>query len=257
MGDPRLSAYRTLACESRVRILNLLQTAGAPCTVDDLAADLGLSVSTTRDHLDRLVAGGFVQRDTERRTIRGRPRKLYRALDRPSGATMDSRAREHLTRLLLEGYGRPMEHGSAEEAGERWGDAMAREPQPTRRSRRPRPWLQETSAQAAPPFWGQLAALEQHFEDLGFEPTADPARLEVHLHRCPLADLAQSRTEIVCNVHLGLAKGVLAAHGGPLTADRLEPFVGPQHCILHLRDAVPAPPPLDATEERVGSSSPG
>ena len=39
----------------------------------------------------------------------------------------------------------------------------------------------------------------------------------------------------MCSVHLDVVRGVLAEQGGPLTADRLEPFVGPAHCLLHLR----------------------
>ena len=70
--------------------------------------------------------------------------------------------------------------------------------------------------------------------DLGFEPEGDVERLEVHLRRCPFLDLAHERPEIVCSVHLGLARGVLAKEGGPLTAEWLEPFVEPQHCVLHL-----------------------
>jgi predicted ArsR family transcriptional regulator len=66
------------------------------------------------------------------------------------------------------------------------------------------------------------------------EPEGDADRLEVHLHRCPFLDLAHERPEVVCSVHLGLARGVLAQEGGPLTAEWLEPFVEPQHCVLHL-----------------------
>ena len=32
----------------------------------------------------------------------------------------------------------------------------------------------------------------------------------------------------------GLARGVLVRHEGPLSVDRMEALVEPQHCILHL-----------------------
>lgn len=232
----RLNAYRALASESRVRILHLLQDRAAPVGVDDVAAAVGLHVNTVREHLDHLVATGFVGRESEVRATRGRPRILYRALPRSAGASMDARAREHLLRLLLAGYGR--EVGSpeelAEESGRRWAEDLAAEGTAVGAARR--------EDRVGPPEWAQMAALEQHFEELGFDPEADLDADQVHLHRCPVKDLACARTEVVCSVHLGLAQGVLAHVDGPLEAERLEPFVGPDHCVLHLarRAARPA-----------------
>jgi len=96
---------------------------------------------------------------------------------------------------------------------------------------------------AAPPSWEpadpdarrQVAALELHLDDLGFDPELEPATETVHLRRCPYAALARERTDLMCQVHLELVRDVLEVEGGPVTAERLEPFVGPQHCLLHLR----------------------
>ncbi|MCL3862771.1 metalloregulator ArsR/SmtB family transcription factor [Actinotalea sp. K2] len=219
MVQSSLSAYRALASESRVAILHVLQERAEPARVDDIAAAVGLHINTAREHLDRLVATGFVEREPEVRTTRGRPRILYRAVDRAAGATLDRRAREQLTHVLVAGYGKALASpaAAAEAAGEAWAAAM------------PSAGVSEPSALA------QVAALETHFEDLGFEPEVDLTALEVHLRRCPIADLARERTEVVCSVHLGLARGVLARAEGPLTTDRLEPFVGPDHCVLYLR----------------------
>ncbi len=236
-----LSAYRALASESRVRILHLLQERGAPLGVDEVATAVGLHVNTVREHLDHLVATEFVGRRSEVRSTRGRPRILYRALPRSAGASMDARAREHLLGLLLAGYGQPVESPAelAEASGRQWADDLAAAAAdaatgPTT----PRP-------DTTPPEWAQMAALEQHFEELGFEPDADLGADQVHLRRCPVRDLACARTEIVCSVHLGLARGVLANVEGPLQADRLEPFVDHDHCVLHLTrtggSAVPVP----------------
>ncbi|NTW40469.1 MAG: helix-turn-helix domain-containing protein [Cellulomonadaceae bacterium] len=244
-----LSAYRVLGSPSRVEILAALQQSGEALPVHDIAETVGLHVNTAREHLDRLVASGFVESHTEVRATRGRPRLLYRAADRPAAAGIDLRAREHLTRLLVEGYGRAMESpgASAEAAGQRWAQEMPAVPHPERHEAAvdeacpidgecPAETLDERSEE-----WAQLAALEEHFEELGFRPEADPVTLEVQLRRCPFYDLARERTEVVCGVHLGLARGVLAREGGPLTADRLEPFVGPRQCVLHLRRSAPAP----------------
>ena len=35
-------------------------------------------------------------------------------------------------------------------------------------------------------------------------------------------------------MHLGVARGILAHEGGPVVAEKLDPMVGPSHCILHL-----------------------
>ena len=276
----RVSAYRTLASESRMHILHVLQGQDDPITVDAVAEAVGLHINTAREHLDRLVDGGFVTRQSEVRTTRGRPRMLYRSVDRMAAATMDVRAREHLTRMLVEGYGQAMTSPAvtAQEEGRRWAAellgpvAPAAAPVPDSDAAGAEPVGPEPTGggaadpEAAPPGarvetvdgveptpaeaavcaaaeaalaqpWDQLAALERHFEDLGFDPEVDLATLQVHLRRCPLMDLAQQRTEIVCSVHLGLAQGVLARQGGRLVAERLEPFVGPRHCVLHLRRA--------------------
>ena len=248
-----------------MHILHVLQGQDEPITVDAVAQAVGLHINTAREHLDRLVDGGFVSRESEVRTTRGRPRMLYRSVDRMAAATMDVRAREHLTRMLVDGYGKAMTSpaGAAQEEGRRWAadllgpqapavdtpaeadaeaDAEAEheadaDVEPVREGgtapAEPAVCAVAEAALAQP--WDQLAALEQHFEDLGFDPEVDVATMQVHLRRCPLMDLAQQRTEIVCSVHLGLAQGVLARQGGRLVAERLEPFVGPRHCVLYLR----------------------
>ena len=248
MVDHRVSAYRALASESRVQILHVLQQRGGALPVDEIAPAVGLHINTAREHLDRLVASGFVHREPEVRTTRGRPRMLYSSVDRAAAATIDGRAREQLARMLVDGYGRAMESpaAAAQAAGERWAEELA----PGRPVARPggtvAPAEGSVPAEGCGPLgrsadrtaaWVQLAAVEQHFEDLGFEPEADIGALQVHLRRCPFIELARERTEVVCGVHLGLARGVLAHQGGPLVAERLEAFVGPRHCVLHLREA--------------------
>ncbi|MGZ4289361.1 MAG: transcriptional regulator, partial [Gaiellaceae bacterium] len=45
----------------------------------------------------------------------------------------------------------------------------------------------------------------------------------------------ESRTHIVCPIHLGLMQGAMAAAQSPVTVERLEPFVEPMLCVAHLR----------------------
>lgn len=220
----RLGALRVLACDSRMRILHLLQERDASVPVEEIAKAVGLHVNTTREHLDRLTSAGFVLREVEHRARRGRPRMLYRPADQAAVATVDARARDRFVRVLVDGYGRALAAAgsSPEAAGEEWADEL-------QRAEAPQPVPDAVRAGHE-----QLAALERHFEDLGFEPEADAVGLELHLYHCPFDDLVHDRADVVCGVHLGLARGVLARSGGPLVATSLEVHVGPSHCVLHL-----------------------
>lgn len=194
--------------------------------VEEVALGIGLHVNTAREHLDRLVASGFVEREAEHRTTRGRPRILYRSVGSAAVAAVDARAREQLVRLLLDGYGKSMESPSvaAEQAGEAWAGQLGC------------PGA-SSSADEAADLEEQLAALRRHFEELGFEPEFDMETLELHLRHCPFEDVARERRDVVCGAHVGLARGVLIRHEGPLGVDRMEPLVEPQHCVLHLTRA--------------------
>lgn len=199
-----LGAGLVLAAVSRVQILDLLRRAGTTLTVAQVADAVGLHQNTAREHLQTLVDGGFVDRETEVRTTRGRPRALYRypapGQGREPGAGLDEALRVRLAEVAIASY-------------------AARPPR----------------AAGGDPAWGQLAALEQHFAELGMEPEASPQERHVHLWRCPVRALARDHTAVVCRVHAELARQVLARTPGPLEVDRLEPFVGPEHCVLHLR----------------------
>lgn len=258
----RLPLEGTLAAASRVDLLHLLQRGGQH-TVSELAQATGLHQNTTREHLARLVAEGFAVRFPEVRTVRGRPRMLYRAAT-PADAWEDpaamrrleeSIAQVALTRVLLEGYGRDL--GPTAEAARSAGRALAApggllEPPPAPLGRgsgttaptsaaeavaTDEPATEEARADRAAA--RQLDALEGHLDRLGFDPVRDDDALRVDLWRCPFVELARQRPEVVCSVHLGLASGVLAAVGGPVTAHRLRPFVGRSHCVLELRRAAP------------------
>lgn len=68
--------FKTLASLSRLRLLYQVQTRGS-LTVDELAAAMGLSRNTVREHLQRLVEVGLVRTEPMLGGVRGRPRLLY------------------------------------------------------------------------------------------------------------------------------------------------------------------------------------
>jgi predicted ArsR family transcriptional regulator len=236
-GERRPARLRSGDAGGRHDVLRLLASEGAG-TVASLADRTGLHENTVRSHLDRLVRDGLAAREVEVRTVRGRPRHVYRAV-LPPGGPEDGReggrdggpgpargldeaaARAGLTRMLLAGYGAAEADVvvAARQAGEQLLGTLPGAPRPG-----------GTGSQA-----DQLRELTGHLDRLGFDPVpADGPVPVVQLWRCPFLDLARARPEVVCAVHLGLARGVLDRVGGPLRADRLVPFAGPRHCDLHL-----------------------
>lgn len=206
-----------------MQILQLLQERQRPLPVDEIATGVSLHVNTAREHLDRLVASGFVEREVEHRTTRGRPRMLYKSIDAAAVAAIDSKARAHLVSLLLDGYGQPMESpvATAEMAGIAWAAELGcpgSEPvgDDERDSRE------------------QFAALRRHLEELGFEPETIAEEEELALHHCPFADIHGERRGVICGAHLGLARGILERHQGPLSVDELVSRGHGDHCVLRL-----------------------
>lgn len=239
-GERRPPRLRVPDPVSRRDLLRLLTTEGA-ATVAALADRTGLHENTVRSHLDRLVRDGLAAREVEVRAVRGRPRHVYRAVPvdddgpgplgpGPARGLDEAAARAGLTRVLLDGYGEAEADvvAAAREAGERMLDTLPGAP---RRVGPERPGGPASGAE-------QLRALTAHLDRVGFDPVPsdDPATGApvVRLWRCPFLDLARARPEVVCAVHLGLARGVLDRAGGPWRADRLVPFAGPRHCDLHL-----------------------
>jgi predicted ArsR family transcriptional regulator len=206
--------------ESRSRTLAVLQDAGHPLGVNDVATQLGLHPNTARFHLDALVDAGLVERTTEEREQPGRPRTLYAALPGSAGAGQRSYRllAEILTSYLAAQMPRPA--NAALEAGLTWGRYLAERPPPYRRTDVPTATRQ----------------LVDMLDDVGFapEPKTVGRKRQVLLHHCPFREAAVEHREVVCSVHLGLMQGLLAELDAPLTAERLEPFVEPSLCIAHL-----------------------
>ncbi len=177
---------------SRVQILHLLFEASheqtrSERTIAELCEATGLHANTVREHLQRLIDGGYVVAQTERRTTRGRPRTLYSAATGAPGASS------------------PVARDKAKAAAER-GDLMRR-------------MLPSTASDLGPEADGQLDALIEHLEESGFEPVVDDELLTVDLSPCPHAAARPEDRPLLCQVHLSLMQGVLAEAGGPLAAE--------------------------------------
>lgn len=185
-----------------MQILNLVQTR-AERTIGELCEATGLHANTIREHLQRLIDGGYVIQASEHRTTRGRPRTLY------SAATGSPEASS------------PIAAQKATDAARR-GDLMRRLVEGT---------TSELDAKAV----NQLDALVEHLEESGFEPLVDDAQLTVDLTPCPHAEGLPGHRAMLCAVHLGLMQGVLAAAGGPLEAACVLGAEESAHCAVQLR----------------------
>jgi predicted ArsR family transcriptional regulator len=220
-SETGLDRHRVLAVPSRAEILRVLRSSDAARTVQEVASAVGLHPNTAREHLVVLERAGLVERSVAHAATRGRPHALYRATalaDEDAGA---GRVHELLNRVLLDGYGTAID--APEVIAERAAQALA-DPAPVPQGPRTADEAREI----------QLEALRRHFGRLGFGPEVVPDGTAVVLHRCPVLDLARERQDVVCSVHLGLARGVLAGYQGPVTATGLTPFAAPGRCVLHL-----------------------
>ncbi len=222
---PRMSA-------ARAAVQRALIVAGDAITVTVLADRLGQHQNTVREHLDKLTADGLVERLRSRPAGRGRPAWLYRAIG-PSHSPVDeendleSGGHEYaaLAAALIEqvASSNPDPRGMARQAGERWGRTLAE--QRLDHSGDPR------STDAPDPSGTVIDLLR----DLRFQP--EPAQAP-HTHRlttCPLLDAARRNPEVVCEVHLGIVRGVLDRLGGQPDGADLEAFAEPGACRLTLR----------------------
>ena len=72
--------HRLLGDPSRALILQLLQDRARPLSASEAANEVGLHPTTARFHLELLTDAGLVERTTEVRASRGRPRTLYRSV---------------------------------------------------------------------------------------------------------------------------------------------------------------------------------
>lgn len=206
--------------ESRGRVLDVLRAVGGPVGVQEVATRTGLHLNTARFHLDGLVDAGLVERDAEERNHPGRPRMVYRP--RSGGDTANQRSyrllAEMLTSLVASALAQP--DGAAVEAGEAWGRYLVERPPP----------LQQVDAEEG------IRRLSAVLANAGFAPgpVRDVDAPVIPLRHCPFREIAEQHREVVCSLHLGLMRGVLAEVRAPVTAERLEAFVEPSLCLAHL-----------------------
>lgn len=196
----------------RVDVMSTLKASATPMTIAQIAAELAVHPNTVRFHLEHLEAQGQVERVQPHHRGPGRPPQLYRAVHR-----MDPNGPTHyrmLAEILVNGLADDDDSAAkAREMGRAWGRAMPRRT--------------ADSPDSA------INALVQALDDIGFAPEP-PEKDHIRLRHCPFLELAETRTSVVCPIHLGLMQGALESWQAPLAVERLDPFVEPDLCVAQL-----------------------
>jgi len=207
---------RDSALTGRAAVLQAMRDAGEPTTAGRLADLLGVHVNTVRFHLDSLLAHGQIERAPLESRTPGRPPHVFRVVPGmdPAGPR---RYRELAEILAAEVESGPDPRRRALEVGTAWGRRVAE-----------RESLDGVSAQ-------QLAEV---LDELDFAPEPVPeGAATIRLRHCPFLELSRHRTDVVCPIHLGLMQGVLEQRRSTITVERLDPFVQPDLCLVHLAES--------------------
>ncbi|MEO6827759.1 MAG: helix-turn-helix domain-containing protein [Microbacteriaceae bacterium] len=204
-----------LASKVRREVLELLLGSDHPLNASEIAAKVGLHVTTARFHLEHLENAKLIRRQIDREGRRGRPPITYVA---------DPRAREQdttrqLALVLTDALSRDADGGRARGilAGEHWGDSYV-------------------SALAGAHDGDTSQQLVRVLDLLGFEPEARTPESDedIRLLSCPFRDIAVDHREVVCSIHLGLLYGAMAGFGRDAADVSLNPFVEPDVCVVQL-----------------------
>jgi predicted ArsR family transcriptional regulator len=235
---PRTSALGPLPAEPAPRVvpasvgraaLAVLHAveANGPVTLAGLAATTGSHENTLREHLRVLLDAGAVGRSPGPAQGRGRPPWLYSAVPARNGPVAEYAG---LARTLAGVLSRtsPNPSEDAHAAGVEWGHELARAVDAGGTGARADA-LDDAGDDA-----GARRRVVAMLDEMGFAPETGPDHRSVRLPRCPLLDAARAYPDVVCAVHLGIARGALREYGGDDSGVALLPFSEPGACRLHL-----------------------
>jgi predicted ArsR family transcriptional regulator len=174
-----------------------------PRSVDEVADAAGIHRSVAFDHLERLVALGYLESE-RRRGLPGKPAKMYRLTAGPVQISHPMRRYDVLAEALARGMQSMGEGGprAVREAGRSLGASLAR------RGVR-----------------SVTAALEP-LTEMGADYEVAPGG--VTCHNCLFAEVCR-RAPVICSFHAGLLEGILEDSGLPERVEALG-FRGPSGC---------------------------
>jgi predicted ArsR family transcriptional regulator len=189
---------RALGHPTRFEIFRFVADAPGPVRVATLAEQFRFNPSAIRQHLAKLCDARLLIEELGSGSRTGRPPLQYRLAPAAMGTWGSAGPYELLALLLLE----VAKGGSPVEAGARAGRDLAA----------------THDSQADP-----VAVIESEMARRGFEPRREDTStsLELVLERCPFEAAALADPDVVCQIHRGLAEGILSAMGSDLSVSEL------------------------------------
>ena len=199
-------------------VLTALRRWLSPVRVRDLADQLELHENTIREHFEGLVESGLAERVQLVSSGRGRPSYGYRARE-DFVAQIEPAAREYASLALvlakqLAAIGDDPDQ-IAISAGEEWARQFVS----------PAQKISESKIAIRTRIIEILKSLE-------YSPKSNAKKNIIRLHTCPLLSAAQLEPAIVCSVHLGLVRGLIAQAGQNPDEVELIQFAEPGNCRL-------------------------
>jgi predicted ArsR family transcriptional regulator len=212
---------RALGDPTRYDIFRFVAASPGPVRVATLAEYLGFNHNAVRQHLAKLTEAGLLTEERAFPTTTGRPPLEYRMAPTAMGSWGAPGPYELLALMLLE----IAEGHSPAEAGADAGRALA---------------------SGCPPDANPLDTLEAEMARRGFEPrrVVNGPTTEFVLHRCPFVAAATAHPEVVCEIHRGLAAGILDGMNAEQQVSELVVHApADAGCRLRIERRPPAPVP--------------
>jgi predicted ArsR family transcriptional regulator len=222
LGDPtRYGIYRSI-----------VDAAGEPLTVSQIAEEFSLHPNVARMHLQKLVDVGLVVSDTRRSKGGGRPARIYMLSTRVANLQFPPRDYQTLANVALSVVGRLTDDDPTllEQAGRELGREEGR---------------QALKREGLDPAYHDLDALLDSLgrtaADLGMYPRMerhDDGSVELEVRNCVFREISAVRPDLVCRLHTAMMEGLAQAF---MTSSTLEGIpsisMGGQSCRFTVRPA--------------------
>ena len=236
--------------KARAAVLAKLRQMAGTLSVEQLTVQTGQHSNTAREHLEALVGDGYATKTAAPKDGRGRPAWLYQATVEPGGPVGYAALAAALAQHMAVHSENPAAEG--EGAGRAWARAMA----PARTTGAGADPLANGAQPLAAAAKATRSRVATALELAGFGVQKNRDATELTLTVCPIVEAARENPEVVCAVHLGLVKELLAGSGLPEDDVELLPFAGPGICTLHMPPGSGAATKGAATKEAGAETGP-
>lgn len=208
------SPLSALADPIRRRLYGFVAGQDRPVHREEAAATVGISRTLAAYHLDRLTDAGLLATSYARPDGRtgpgaGRPAKHYEPSDKEVSITVPPRTYDVLARLLADAL-------AADTTGYVTSALLAAAEQEGRTAS-----IDDSDLMTA-------------LRNRAYEPVV-AATGDIELLNCPFHRVAQSHTQLICNLNHALLRGTLAGHGDDPNRAELAPRPG--HCCVVIHPA--------------------